>query len=106
MKDNERARQVYGNPSVLKKCVIDPKFAYVVALSRVLNALNSAHSLMMSAEGRDTPAALRDRMNSIFLVSGFLYEAINLIRAMTPLHSRPRSVRLCVRLTLFTEDNP
>lgn len=42
MKDNERALQVYGNPSVLKKCVIDPKFAYVVALSRALNALNSA----------------------------------------------------------------
>ena len=100
MEDHERARQVYGNPSILKKCVIDPKFAYVVALSRVLNALNSAHSLMMSAEGRDTPAALRDRMNSIFLVSGFLYEAIKLIRAMTKIFGGDQSFETNLRLIL------
>jgi len=77
LKDNERARQqIYGNPTVLKKCVTDPRFAYVVALARAVNALNAAHSLMMSAEGRDTPAALRDRMNSYFFVSGILYESL------------------------------
>ena len=36
MKDTERARQIYGNPTVLKKCVTDPKFAYVVALARAV----------------------------------------------------------------------
>jgi hypothetical protein len=54
---------------VLKKCVADKKFAYVVALARAVNALNSAQSLMMSTENRKTPAALRDRMNSLFFAS-------------------------------------
>jgi hypothetical protein len=55
LKGKEKARQIYGGPTVLKKCVADKKFAYVVALARAVNALNSAHSLMLSTEKRDTP---------------------------------------------------
>ncbi len=33
LKDNEKARQIYGDPMVLKKCRADKKFAYVVALA-------------------------------------------------------------------------
>jgi hypothetical protein len=67
----EKARQIYGNPTVFKKCRAD-KIAYVVALARAVSALNSAHSLRMSTTGKDPPAAIRDRMNSYFFVSGIL----------------------------------
>lgn len=100
MKDNERARQIYGNPKVLKKCVTDPKFAYVVALARAVNALNAAHSLMMNTEGRGTPAALRDRMNSYFFVSGILYESLKLIRAMSRMFGGDKSFETNLRLIL------
>ncbi len=45
LEDDSRGRQIYGNPSALKKARADKKFAYVVALARAVNALNSAHSL-------------------------------------------------------------
>lgn len=67
LKNNERERQIYGNPKVFKKCMVDKKFAYVVALARAVNALNSAHSLMMSTADMNTPVAIRDRMNGLFL---------------------------------------
>ncbi len=100
MKDHERARQICGSPTVLKKCVTDPKFAYVVALARVVNALNAAHSLMMSTEGRNTPAALRDRMNSYFFVSAILYESLKLIRAMSKVYGDDKSFETSLRLVL------
>lgn len=56
---------------------------YVVALARAVNALNSAHSLMMSTNNRNTPEAMRDRMNGHFFVSGILYETLKLIRSMS-----------------------
>ena len=90
MKDNERARQIYGNPTVLKKCVTDPKFAYVVALARAVNALNAAHSLMINTNDSDTPAALRDRMNSYFFASAILYEALKLIKRMSPVYGKDK----------------
>jgi hypothetical protein len=100
LKENERTRQIYGNARVLKKCVTDPKFAYVVALARAVNALNAAHSLMMSTEGRDTPAALRNRMNSYFFVSGVLYESLRLIRAMSKVFGGDKSFETSLRLIL------
>ncbi len=56
-----------------------------------MNALNSAHSLMMSTTGKDTPAAIRDRMNSYFFVSGILCEALKLIRAMNTVFAGDKS---------------
>jgi hypothetical protein len=53
-----------GTLSALKKARADKKFAYVVALARAVNALNSAHSLMMTTANRNTPDAIRDRMNA------------------------------------------
>jgi len=76
-------RQIYGNPATLKKCVADPKFAYVVALARAVNALNAAHSLMVNTGDRQTPEAQRDRMSSYFFVSGILYESLILIRKIS-----------------------
>ena len=100
LKGNEKALQIYGNPTVFKKCRADKKFAYVVALARAVNALNSAHSLMMSTTGKDTPVAIRDRMNSYFFVSGILYEALKLIRAMNTVFAGDKSFESSLRLIL------
>ncbi len=99
MKDTER-KQIYGNPKVFKNCRADKKFAYVVALARAVNALNSAHSLMTNTTGKDTPAALRDRMNSYFFVSGILYESLKLIRTMNKVFAGEKSFETSMRLVL------
>ena len=100
LKNNQVARQIYGSPTVLKKCLTDPKFAYVVALARAVNALNAAHSLMMSTESRDTPAAVRDRMSAHFFVSGILYESLELIRRMSKVFRSDKSFETHLRLIL------
>ncbi len=100
MKDNEKASHIYGNPTVFKKCVADPKFPYVVALARAVNALNTVQSLMVSVEGTDTPAGARDSMNSYFFVSGILYESLKLIRAMSRVFSGDKSFEKSLRLIL------
>lgn len=89
LRDTEK--QIYGNPAVFKKCRTDKKFAYVVALARAVNALNSAHSLMINTGSRDDPAALRDRMNSYFFVLAILYETLELIRKMSPVYRKDKS---------------
>jgi hypothetical protein len=91
LEGNERAEQIYGSAAVFSKCRTDKKFAYVVALARAANALNSAHSLMMNTAGKDTPAALRDRMNSYFFVSAILYESLKLIERMSPIYGKDKS---------------
>ncbi|MGC1448853.1 MAG: hypothetical protein WA830_02340 [Candidatus Sulfotelmatobacter sp.] len=100
MEEDEQGRQIYGNPTVFKKCRADKKFPYVVALARAVNALNAAHSLMMSTEKRQTPAALRDRMNSHFFVSGILYESLKLIRTMSKVFGGDQSFETSLRLIL------
>jgi len=82
MTDNIKAHQIFGDAAVFTKCRGDKKFAYVVALARAVNALNSAHSLMQLAADKNTPAATRDQWNSYFFVSAILYESLKLIRAM------------------------
>ena len=72
----------------------------VVALARVVNALNAAHSLMVRTENRNTPAALRDRMNSYFFVSAILYESLKLIRAMSKVCGDDKSFETSLRLVL------
>jgi hypothetical protein len=100
LKENEVKRQIYGSREVFKKCRNDKKFAYVVALGRAVNALNAAHSLMMSATDKDTPAGQRDRMNGQFFVSGILYEALGLIRKMSGVFSGDKSFETSLRLVL------
>jgi hypothetical protein len=100
LKANEKERQIYGNREVFKKCRGDKKFAYVVALARAVNALNAAHSLMVSTTDKDTPAALRDRMNGHFFVSGILYESLKLIRKMSGVFSGDKSFETSLRLVL------
>lgn len=79
MNDNNQGLQIYGGPKILELCQKDKKFAFVVALARAVNALNSAHSLMTSTMDKRTPAAQRDRMNSYFFASAILYETLDLI---------------------------
>jgi hypothetical protein len=100
LKENKKVLQIYGNPSVLRKCVGDKKFAYVVALARAVNALNSAHSLMLNSTGKDTPAALRDRMNSYFFVSAILYESLKLIERMSPVYGKDKSFQTSLQMVL------
>jgi glycyl-tRNA synthetase beta subunit len=96
----ETEKQIYGNPAVFKKCRGDKKFAFVVALARAVNALNSAHSLMMNTTGRNDPAALRDRMNSYFFVSAILYETLILIRKMSSVYGRDKSFQDSLQMLL------
>jgi hypothetical protein len=55
---------------------------------------------MTSTTGKDTPAAIRDRMNSYFFVSGILYEALKLIRAMNTVFAGDKSFESSLRLIL------
>jgi hypothetical protein len=100
LNDKSRGRQIYGSSSALKKAKADKKFAYVVALARAINALNSAHSLMMSTTNRNTPEAMRDRMNGNFFVSGILYETLKLVRAMSGVFRDDNSFETSFRLVL------
>jgi hypothetical protein len=58
------------------------KFPYVVALARSVNALNSAHSLLMSGSKSETPERVRNTMNSYFFAGALLYEGLGLVRKM------------------------
>jgi hypothetical protein len=100
LEDHGRGRQIYGNPSALKRARADKKFAYVVALARAVNALNSAHSLLMTTANRNTPDAIRDRTNAHFFVSGILYETLKLIRAMSRIFMGDQSYETTLWLVL------
>ena len=100
LKEKEVKREIYGSREAFKKCRKDKKFAYVVALGRAVNALNAAHSLMMSSPGTDTPAGRRDRMNGHFFVSGILYESLKLIRKMSSVFGGDKSFETSLRLVL------
>jgi hypothetical protein len=67
---------------VFDKCQEDPKFPYIVALARAVNALNFVHSVMLCAGEGNGPKAERDRLNSYFFASAIMYEGLKLIRAM------------------------
>ena len=97
MKDDGQGWQIYGDGTVLKACAADKKFAYVVALARAVNALKSAHALMMSTGNKQTPTAIRDRMNSHFFISGILYESLKLIRNMSNVFSGDKSFETSLR---------
>jgi hypothetical protein len=65
-----------------------------------VNALNSAHSLMMSTSNRNTSEAMRDRMNGHFFVSGILYETLKLIRSMSSIFAGDQSYATSMRMVL------
>jgi hypothetical protein len=91
LENKQVGRQIYGDNAVLRKCQGDKKFPYVVALARAVNALNAAHSLMVLAGDKDTPAAQRDKMNAYFFTSAILYEALKLIRSMNAAFGKDKS---------------
>lgn len=65
-----------------ERCRHDPRFRYIVALSRALNALNSSNSLIFLHSTGASPQEVRALMNSYFFSSALMYEAIRLIRSM------------------------
>jgi hypothetical protein len=105
LNESEVKRQIYGSREAFGKCRKDKKFAYVVALGRAVNALNAAHSLMMTRAGEDSPGALRDRMNGHFFVSGILYESLELIRKMSGIFGGDASFETSLRLVLKDASN-
>lgn len=67
---------------VFERCRNEPKFAYIVTLARAVNAVNFVHSVMVTSQGKDDPAARRDRINSYLFGSAIMYEALKFVRAM------------------------
>ena len=100
MADNIKPHLIYGDAVVFAQCRGDKKFAYVVALARAVNALNSAHSLMQGAADKNTPAATRDQWNAYFFVSAILYESLKLIRAMGGLFGKEKSFQDTIQTLL------
>jgi hypothetical protein len=74
--------EISCNEVQFEECRRDPKFTYLVALARALNALNSSHSLLLLHSTGDSPEEVRSLMNSYFFSSALLYEAIRLIKSM------------------------
>jgi hypothetical protein len=60
----------------------EEKFPYVVALARAVNALYAIHSLLPLKPTSDSPARVRNGMNSYFFSSALLYEGLALVRRM------------------------
>ena len=106
MTDNIKGHQIFGNAAVFTKCRGDKNFAYVVALARAVNALNSAHSLMQHAADKNTPAATRDQWNSYFFVSAILYESLNLIRAMRAVFGKEKIFQDTIQTLLKDKTAP
>jgi hypothetical protein len=53
----------------------DKSFWSVVALARVVNMLRSVQMPLLDNEGKDSPSAMRARLNSFFFSSALFYEA-------------------------------
>jgi hypothetical protein len=68
--------------AVFENCQADPKFPYVLALSRAVNALAFTHSALIAAGEKSAPSAQRSRQNSYLFASAILLEALELIRKM------------------------
>jgi hypothetical protein len=86
--------------NVFEKCRRDPKFPFIVALARSVNALNSSHSLILRSFKVETPGIVRNRMNSYFFSSALLYEGIRLIRKMNRVFADDVSFQTGLRMLL------
>jgi hypothetical protein len=58
---------------------LEPAFRSVVALSRVVNALRFSASALIDVEGDNSPAAVRQRINSFLYSGALLFEAFELV---------------------------
>jgi len=75
--------QVTCSQPAFESCRVDPKFPYIVALARAVNALLFVRSVMNYIPKEIvTPAAKRDRLNSYLFGSAIMYEVLHLIRDM------------------------
>ena len=82
MSTQETDWHIICDADTFEKCRKDVKFAYIVTLARAVNALNFVNSVMVDKQGKDDPAAQRDRLNSYLFGSAIMYEALKLVRAM------------------------
>lgn len=78
----ELAWHITCDHQTFESCRKDKRFAHIVTLARTVNALNFVNSVMVSTQGRDDPAAQRDRLNSYLFGSAIMYEALKLVRTM------------------------
>jgi len=85
MKKQPSEWRIVCDKSVFERCQRDPTFPFIVALARVVNALNTSHSLIERKFKLDTPEVVRNRMNSFLFSSALLYEGIVLVRKMKKL---------------------
>jgi hypothetical protein len=92
--------QISGDQEAIERCKRDEKFRYVVAIARSANTLISVHSLMLRGGEEITPRAMRDRLNSYFLASALLYEALKLIRCMNSVFRNDEPFQKGLRLIL------
>jgi hypothetical protein len=74
--------QSWCDQETFEKCRKDEKFPYIAALGRVINAFNFVYSVMTHSIGDNSPAAMRDRLNSYLFGSAIMYEALELVRNM------------------------
>jgi hypothetical protein len=74
--------RVTCDPQSFEACRKDEKFAYIVALSRAVNALTFVRSVMSIPKDRNTAAARRDRLNSYLFGSALMYEVLKLVKVM------------------------
>jgi hypothetical protein len=65
-----------------ERCKDDEKFAYIVTLARVVNAIYFVYSAISGISNDDSPGAKRDRFNSYLFGSAIMYEGLALIRKM------------------------
>jgi hypothetical protein len=82
MENKDPKWEIVCQGELLAKCRRDPKFPYLVTLSRAVNAINSVTSILNHAFNRDTPAGRRDVWNSFLFVSAILYEGLKLVQKM------------------------
>jgi hypothetical protein len=91
---------VLCDEQVFRRCQQDPKFPFIVALARAVNALNSSHSLIIRSHKVDTPEVVRNRMNSFFFSSALMYEGLVLIRKMKKLFGGEAAYESGLRMLL------
>jgi hypothetical protein len=71
--------QFVCDPERFESCRKDDKFVYVVALARVINSFNFVYSAMTRSISDNSPAGMRDRLNSNLFGPAIMYEALELV---------------------------
>jgi hypothetical protein len=71
--------EIVCNRSTFESQKLDPAFWSVVTLSRAVNALRFSASALIDVEGDNSPAAVRQQINSFLYSSALLFEAFKLV---------------------------